>query len=34
MEALLKHEIAKFELPERLEIVENFPLSTFGNASK
>lgn len=27
-------EIAKFKLPERLEILEDFPLSTFGKVSK
>jgi 2,3-dihydroxybenzoate-AMP ligase len=27
-------EIAKFKLPERLEIVSDFPLSTFGKVSK
>jgi 2,3-dihydroxybenzoate-AMP ligase len=27
-------EIAKFKLPERLEIVADFPLSTFGKVSK
>ena len=31
---LLKHEIAKFKLPERLEVVDRFPLSTFGKVSK
>ena len=31
---LLKHEIAKFKLPERLEVVDQFPLSTFGKVSK
>lgn len=31
---LLKNEIAKFKLPERLEIVDKFPLSTFGKVSK
>ena len=31
---LLKHEIAKFKLPERLEVVGQFPLSTFGKVSK
>ncbi len=31
---LLQHEIAKFKLPERLEIVDQFPLSTFGKVSK
>ena len=28
------HEIAKFKLPERLEIVSDFPVSTFGKVSK
>jgi 2,3-dihydroxybenzoate-AMP ligase len=27
-------EIAKYKLPERLEILEDFPLSTFGKVSK
>ena len=31
---LLQHEIAKFKLPERLEVVDTFPLSTFGKVSK
>jgi 2,3-dihydroxybenzoate-AMP ligase len=31
---LLTQEIAKFKLPERLEIVDQFPLSTFGKVSK
>ncbi|MFT5711546.1 MAG: 2,3-dihydroxybenzoate-AMP ligase [Halioglobus sp.] len=31
---LLTQEIAKFKLPERLEIVGQFPLSTFGKVSK
>lgn len=31
---LLQNEIAKFKLPERLEIVDKFPLSTFGKVSK
>ena len=31
---LLKHEIAKFKLPERLEVVGRFPLSAFGKVSK
>ena len=31
---LLKHEIARFKLPERLEVVGQFPLSTFGKVSK
>jgi len=31
---LLEKEIAKFKLPERLEIMPDFPLSTFGKVSK
>ncbi|HLG74524.1 MAG TPA: AMP-binding protein [Chloroflexota bacterium] len=31
---LLGHELAKFKLPERLEIVPEFPLSPFGKVSK
>lgn len=31
---LLEKEIAKFKLPERLEIVDDFPVSTFGKVSK
>lgn len=31
---LLSREIAKFKLPERMEIMEEFPLSTFGKVSK
>jgi non-ribosomal peptide synthetase component E (peptide arylation enzyme) len=31
---LLKEEIAKHKLPERLEIVKEFPLSPFGKVSK
>jgi 2,3-dihydroxybenzoate-AMP ligase len=31
---LLGKEIAKFKLPERMEIMEDFPLSTFGKVSK
>jgi 2,3-dihydroxybenzoate-AMP ligase len=31
---LLKEEIAKHKLPERMEIVEEFPLSPFGKVSK
>jgi 2,3-dihydroxybenzoate-AMP ligase len=31
---LLKEEIAKRKLPERLEVVEEFPLSPFGKVSK
>ena len=30
----LPKEIAKFKLPERLEIMNDFPLSTFGKVSK
>ena len=33
-ETLMGHEIAKFKLPERLEVVDEFPLSTFGKVSK
>lgn len=33
-ESLLEHEIARFKLPERLELVEEFPLSAFGKVSK
>jgi 2,3-dihydroxybenzoate-AMP ligase len=33
-EFLLSYEIAKFKLPERLEIVEEFPLTPFGKVSK
>ena len=33
-EHLLQHEIAKFKLPERLETLEQFPLSPFGKVSK
>jgi 2,3-dihydroxybenzoate-AMP ligase len=33
-ENLLSHEIAKFKLPERLEVIDEFPLSTFGKVSK
>ena len=33
-ETLLEYEMAKFKLPERLEVVEEFPLSTFGKVSK
>lgn len=28
------HEIAKFKLPERLEVLDDFPVSTFGKVSK
>jgi len=31
---LMKKEIAKFKLPERLEILDDFPVSTFGKVSK
>ncbi|MNP07459.1 2,3-dihydroxybenzoate-AMP ligase [compost metagenome] len=31
---LQSHEIARFKLPERLELVDSFPLSTFGKVSK
>jgi 2,3-dihydroxybenzoate-AMP ligase len=31
---LMKEEIAKHKLPERLEILEDFPLSAFGKVSK
>lgn len=31
---LLSKEIAKFKLPERLEVVDEFPVSTFGKVSK
>jgi 2,3-dihydroxybenzoate-AMP ligase len=31
---LSRKEIAKFKLPERLEIMDDFPLSTFGKVSK
>lgn len=31
---LLSKEIAKFKLPERLEILPDFPLSTLGKVSK
>jgi 2,3-dihydroxybenzoate-AMP ligase len=31
---LLEKEIAKFKLPERLEVFEDFPLSMFGKVSK
>jgi 2,3-dihydroxybenzoate-AMP ligase len=30
----MRQEIAKHKLPERLEIVEEFPLSPFGKVSK
>ena len=31
---LLGREIAKYKLPERLEVLLDFPLSTFGKVSK
>jgi 2,3-dihydroxybenzoate-AMP ligase len=31
---LLAREIAKYKLPERLEVLPDFPLSTFGKVSK
>jgi 2,3-dihydroxybenzoate-AMP ligase len=31
---LMKKEIAKFKLPERLQILDDFPVSTFGKVSK
>lgn len=31
---LMAHEIAKFKLPERLQVFDEFPLSTFGKVSK
>ena len=31
---LMNEEIAKHKLPERLEIVDEFPLSPFGKVSK
>ncbi|MFN0004948.1 MAG: (2,3-dihydroxybenzoyl)adenylate synthase [Burkholderiaceae bacterium] len=34
VEFLLTKEIAKFKLPERLEILGDFPVSTFGKVSK
>lgn len=34
VEFLQAEEIARFKLPERLEVVDNFPLSTFGKVSK
>lgn len=33
-EFLLAYEIAKFKLPERLEVVDEFPLTPFGKVSK
>ncbi|HEX7233118.1 MAG TPA: AMP-binding protein [Candidatus Binatia bacterium] len=34
VEFLIKEEIAKHKLPERLEIIDEFPLSPFGKVSK
>jgi 2,3-dihydroxybenzoate-AMP ligase len=34
VEFLKTHEIAKFKLPERLEVLPDFPVSTFGKVSK
>ncbi|HMH17229.1 MAG TPA: (2,3-dihydroxybenzoyl)adenylate synthase, partial [Burkholderiales bacterium] len=34
VEFLKDKEIAKFKLPERLEILSDFPVSTFGKVSK
>lgn len=34
VEFLLTKEIAKFKLPERLEVLADFPVSTFGKVSK
>jgi len=31
---LMGKEIAKYKLPERLEVLPDFPLSTFGKVSK
>jgi 2,3-dihydroxybenzoate-AMP ligase len=31
---LMTKEIAKFKLPERLEVLADFPVSTFGKVSK
>ena len=31
---LMNEEIAKHKLPERLEIMDDFPLSAFGKVSK
>jgi 2,3-dihydroxybenzoate-AMP ligase len=31
---LMGKEIAKFKLPERLEVLADFPVSTFGKVSK
>jgi 2,3-dihydroxybenzoate-AMP ligase len=30
----MQKEIARFKLPERLELVDEFPVSTFGKVSK
>jgi 2,3-dihydroxybenzoate-AMP ligase len=34
VEFLVGREIAKFKLPERLELLPEFPVSTFGKVSK
>jgi 2,3-dihydroxybenzoate-AMP ligase len=34
VEFLIGREIAKFKLPERLELLPEFPVSTFGKVSK
>jgi 2,3-dihydroxybenzoate-AMP ligase len=34
IEFLKNKEIAKFKLPERLEVMQDFPVSTFGKVSK
>ena len=34
MAFLQTHEIARFKLPERLEVLADFPVSTFGKVSK
>ena len=34
VEFLKRKEIAKFKLPERLEMLDDFPVSTFGKVSK
>ncbi len=34
MAFLASKEIAKYKLPERLELMSDFPLSTFGKVSK
>ena len=34
MEFLKAQEIARFKMPERLEVVDDFPVSTFGKVSK